>query len=535
MKLGSLFDGSGTCPSTALMLGVTPVWASEVEPYPIAVTKHQIPNMKHVGNIMDMNGADLEPVDIITFGSPCQDLSVAGNRAGIHEGERSNLFFEAIRIIKEMRQATNGEYPRFIMWENVPGAYSSNKGHDFHAVLESICSVCETGISIPKSCDKRKADKLKWSKSGEIVGNAFSLAWRTLDAQFWGVPQRRKRIFLVADFTGQCAGEVLFKPESLRRNFAKSRETRKRTTSNAERSINGSGGVECLAAGFCTEHSASARGIGYEEEVSPTLRAGVTPAMVYAIDRESFNCGQNFVRSPGISQDGITSTLSAQGPGAVCFEPRSQDGVPRLHGDISPTINTAQGGQRQPCVCVETPKLLKIRSGCDGGGKGPLIQDNKSATISCNNDQILFQPSTGSGKQQTGTLQASCADKQFLGNQEALSGDYHILEEGRPPRKYIVRRLSPKECGRLQGFPDGWSDIPIIEDMTDEDYEFWCDVLKTKADIDEKPYKEKTKKQMIAWYNKLHSDSAEYKMWGNGMALPCVLYVMEGIVDVLQK
>ena len=150
IKLGSLFDGSGGFPLAGTLHGIVPVWASEIEPYPMRVTALRFPNMKQLGDVTKINGAEIEPVDIITFGSPCQDLSVAGLQKGIHEGERSNLFFEAIRIIKEMRNATANVYPRFGVWENVPGAFSSNKGEDFRAVIEAFASVCEDGVAVPQ-------------------------------------------------------------------------------------------------------------------------------------------------------------------------------------------------------------------------------------------------------------------------------------------------------------------------------------------------------------------------------------------------
>ena len=149
MKLGSLFDGSGGFPLAGTICGITPVWASEIEPYPISVTKARFSEMKHLGSITQINGAEIEPVDVITFGSPCQDLSVAGKQKGIHEGERSNLFFEAIRIIHEMREATDHRYPRYAVWENVPGAFSSNKGHDFRAVLQAFCDEADQGLHVP--------------------------------------------------------------------------------------------------------------------------------------------------------------------------------------------------------------------------------------------------------------------------------------------------------------------------------------------------------------------------------------------------
>lgn len=143
--MGSLFDGSGGFPLAATMAGIEPVWASEIEPYPIAVTRSRFPNMKHLGSVTGIHGDMIEPVDVITFGSPCQDLSVAGKRAGIHDGERSSLFFEAIRIIGEMRRATNGAYPTFAVWENVPGAFSSNRGDDFRCVIQAFAEINNEG------------------------------------------------------------------------------------------------------------------------------------------------------------------------------------------------------------------------------------------------------------------------------------------------------------------------------------------------------------------------------------------------------
>lgn len=204
MKLGSLFDGSGGFPLAGALFGIEPVWASEIEPFPIRVTKQRFPGMKHLGSVTEVKGNEVEPVDIITFGSPCQDLSVAGKQLGIHNGERSNLFFEAIRIIKEMRDGTSNQYPRFAVWENVPGAFSSNKGADFQAVLQAFCDINEKGLSVPRPKDGR------WKPAGCIVGNGFSIAWRVYDAQYWGVPQRRKRIYLVADFRTERIGEILF-------------------------------------------------------------------------------------------------------------------------------------------------------------------------------------------------------------------------------------------------------------------------------------------------------------------------------------
>jgi len=221
MKLGSLFDGSGGFPLAGALFGIEPVWASEIEPYPIRVTTARFPGMKHLGDITKINGAEIEPVDIITFGSPCQDLSVAGKQLGIHEGERSNLFFEAVRIIKEMRNGTSDQYPRFAVWENVPGAFSSNKGQDFRAVLQALCEAAGSDIPVP---EPPKGGR--WTHSGTIVGDGFSIAWRLYDAQFWGVPQRRKRIYLITDFRSERAGEILFKPKGVCWDSETSRKAR---------------------------------------------------------------------------------------------------------------------------------------------------------------------------------------------------------------------------------------------------------------------------------------------------------------------
>ena len=216
ITMGSLFDGIGGFPLAAIHNGIVPVWASEIETFPIEVTKVRFPDMIHVGDITKLNGATLPPVDIICGGSPCQDLSVAGKRAGL-EGERSGLFMEQTRIAKEMRKADEQRgmpahliRPRYLVWENVPGAFSSAKGEDFRAVIEEIIRIKYS------TCDVPRPDTGKWQSAGiAILGNEFSLAWRVLDAQYWGVAQRRRRIFLVADFAGGTAPEILFKQDSL--------------------------------------------------------------------------------------------------------------------------------------------------------------------------------------------------------------------------------------------------------------------------------------------------------------------------------
>ena len=596
LTLGSLFDGSGGFPLGGLLSGITPVWASEIEPFPIRVTTKRLPFMKHYGDVAKMDGGKIEPVDIITFGSPCQDMSIAGRREGL-DGSRSSLFYEAVRIVKEMRCATDGRYPRYIVWENVPGAFSSNKGADFQSVLEEICSV--KGYEIDTARPER------WPAAGEIVADDFSLAWRVFDAQYWGVPQRRKRIYLVADFAGGSAGKILFESEGVSgytpqgfrpwqgaaRAFAEGAGasgcvclndqggSRMDVTEDVAATLRAEnhGHPPCVmgAAGFCTEHSAQARGIGYEKETSPTLRAGTVPAAVY--------------------------------------ENHSQD--TRYTGPLetAPTVNATygMGGNNQPFV-VETPKTLKIRSGCEGGGKGALIQDNKSATLGCNNDQALFvpkvygicskdsnamksdnpksgfyeaetsrcldanggNPTCNQGGMAVVALQGSMigrADKngpQGSGVNEGVSftldaADRHAvaycmttgtyiqaLEEQSPTLmardykdppvvnetepEYIVRRLTPTECARLQGFPDWWCARLETDEPTEEEIEFWTEVFEIHRSVMGTSSKPKSRNQIVKWLKNPHSDSAEYKMWGNGVALPNVYFVLSGIVYYAQ-
>lgn len=231
---GALFSGSGGFELAARMCGIKSLWASEIEPFPIKVTKARFPEMEHVGDIGIVDGAKLPPVDIISGGSPCQDMSIAGRRQGL-KGERSVLFMDYIRIVKEMRKK-HGK-PRFMVWENVPGAFSSNKGEDFRCVLEEIAGIAEPGVSIPKP------PKGKWKSAGGILGDGYSVAWRVLDAQYWGISQRRKRIFLVADFGGESTGEILFKREGLSRNITEGREKREETPGKTESRTGVSGEV----------------------------------------------------------------------------------------------------------------------------------------------------------------------------------------------------------------------------------------------------------------------------------------------------
>lgn len=625
-----------------------------------------------------------------------------------------------------MRCATDGRYPRYIVWENIPGAFSSNKGEDFRCILEALCKIKDEGISVPRSD--------KWQSAGEILADGFSLAWRVLDAQYWGVPQRRKRIYLVADFAGGSAGKILFESEGVSGHTPQGFRSWQGTAGGAKDCIGASGfdgynsqltgdksstlGVNCGmstgrngvvlndqggnrmditddvtctlrteahhppcvldAAGFCTEHSAKARSIGYEEECSPTLRTGTVPATVY--------------------------------------ENHSQD--TRYTGplEVAPTVSSTygMGGNNQPFVVSEgTPYTLKIRSGCEGGGKGALIQTDKSATLATNNDQTLFEPCNWNGeqvaptltkqnaggsqrmpykdnfncvlqpygicskdsnsmksdnphsgiyeaetartldgnggnpscnqggiaivaftqnqrdevrdlgehsaavcanagtKQQTFVLQGSMIGRkdengpQGDGINEDVSftlnttdrhavyamttGSYMQTTENQSPTlmardykdpaavaygigrdamnqgknaqftpsvseevqptlvakgpgavaktmpEYTVRRLTPTECARLQGFPDWWCSDLGTENPSYGDIDFWTEVFETHRKIMGTSTKSKTQAQIIKWLKDPYSDSAEYKMWGNGVALPCVCFVLAGIVWAVQN
>ena len=264
LTLGSLFDGIGGWLSSATDYGIKPLWSSEIEKFPLAVTHQRFPNVEQIGDIRNLNGGVIPPVDIICMGSPCQNLSMAGKREGL-KGEQSGLFREATRIIREMRRATGGKYPRFVVWENVPGAYSSNKGADFRAVLEEIG---QTEIPMPPNG--------KWANAGVAELPQCEIAWRVLDAQYWGVPQRRRRIFLVADFAAydRRAGEILFECEGVSGNHQESKGAWKGTAEGTKRSLGATGkNVKTYDVRFSHmgTNKASARATVYKTDTSRTL------------------------------------------------------------------------------------------------------------------------------------------------------------------------------------------------------------------------------------------------------------------------
>lgn len=558
MTLGSLFDGSGGFPLAGVLSGIRPVWAAEVEPYPIAVTRSRFPMMQHLGSVTEVHGDKVQPVDVITFGSPCQDLSVAGKRAGIHEGQRSNLFFEAIRIIKEMRAATNGRYPTFAVWENVPGAFSSNQGEDFRCVLQEFIKICENG-TIPRP------DKGKWKSAGEVVGDGYSVAWRQLDAQYWGVPQRRKRIYLVADFAGGRAGEILFERESLRGHHAACGATRQGAAADATGSAGRSRGIGGLNPWDC-----QSKRIYQPDGVYPTLPAmdcggANNQAVLYALDSMSSNSMKSSNPHSGFHAETIAKTLQAggvdptcnqggnvivepvyalQGNGIdraetagcngrgwredVCYDARGND-----DGTRCPTLTGDHENRVTDYTAVTVYRSPKIGEyAADGTASTMAARDFKSPRdlvverspaygVDCRNAAL--------DEEKTHTLQAKANGGQ------SLNCTPSVLTSGKPPRKYIIRRLTPLECCRLQGFPDGWG-VPDHKDkLSDEELVFWQGVRDTCAAISGKPSKRYSAKALTKWYNALHTDSAEYKMWGNGIALPCAQFVLGGVAEAIQE
>ena len=561
--------------------------------------------MIHLGDITKISGYTAPVVDCIIGGSPCQDLSVAGKRAGL-EGQRSGLFMEQIRIIKEMREneRRNGraaEYvrPRYMVWENVPGAFSSNKGEDFRVVLEEVARIIDEGVSIPRP------PKGKWRTTGVIIGDGYSIAWRVFDAKYWGVPQRRRRICLVADFNGYTAPQIVFSEDQYYRSTKRSDrepsvgyigdESRsevqsfcksvsgdsepgesegKGASSDTERSSGASdcerpsisfqerggkpgggkgipiqedhvGALSTLQnqyvvdrAAYCFEPGAAKRLGGYVwEGIAPTLRAnagdnqiatvysvenhpndsrvginedGIVQAlttrmgtgggnvpMVIALDRASFNQGKNAQFDIGISEDGVAHTCVAKGPGAVAY-------AESINGDVAGTLDASyykgcgmrSGVERDVVAYWDGSQTCGTLTANNAGGNQRMpdkdnfncvIQDVSVAySVDCRNASVNADTN--------GTLQA----KESGGTSYNLN---NFVITTRP--RYIVRRLTPMECERLQGYPDGWTDIGEYTNSNGK---------KCKA-----------------------SDASRYKALGNSIALPSWKWVLKRICGCYER
>jgi len=391
MTLGSLFSGVGGFELAARRAGIDTVWQSEIEKFCVGLLAERFPNAKQLGDIRNINGAEIEPVDIVSGGFPCQDASVAGTRQGL-SGERTSLIHEALRIIKEMR-VHNGK-PRYGIFENVMGLFSVNGGEDFRTIIEEICRVADETVVIPKR------NNSKWTHAGCVVGDCFSIAWRVLDARYFGVPQRRRRIFIVADFGGQSAPEILLKPASGAGRFEPGGTPGEEAAAGTGNGVEGASGSDCMTppvAGFAYKAGATAQGIGYEVEVSATLKTEQTMAVYDA-------------RGNG---DGKTAST--------------------LTGDHTNRVSD------YTTLCLDRA----------------AFNQGVNAKYDFNIDEELAATVVARGP----------------------SAVYTAAQH--------VRRLTPLECERLQGFPDGWLDVPGA------------------------------------------SDTAKYRATGNAIAIPCVEWIFK--------
>ena len=491
--------------------------------------------MKYLGDITKIDGRTVPKVCVVIGGSPCQDLSVAGKRSGL-SGERSGLFMEMIRIIKEMREddKRNGRTgsdvrPRFMVWENVPGAFSSNKGEDFRIVLEEIVKVVSDCTVIPRP------PKNKWRNTGVILGDGFSVAWRVLDAQFWGVPQRRRRIALVADFGGCAAPEILFERDSLSGDSSTCRTPWEGTAGDAENGVGKAVSfvnrghfrtdgvsetlrsechqdVPCVEMGFKPRQSEKARSLGCEVEKAPSLETSQNAAICIqgnCIDRAD-TAGCN---GKGWRDDDISFTLNTVDRPAVYDARGNGDGetVPTLTGDHLNRVTD------YTAICIGNGQVDQLRVSDKVGALNCMhdqqaiisidraaFNQDKNACYNINISEDGIAPS-----QVTKGPSAVCAAVDCRNGTE--NPDINSTLQSKPNggmslnlqnvvREYsIVRRLTPLECERLQGFPDGWTDIGEWKDTNGKAH--------------------KT------------SDSARYKALGNSIALPPWRYVLSGVME----
>ena len=568
LTLGSLFDGIGGFPYAATFYGIRPLWASEIIPECISVTQKHFPEMEHVGDITKLYGGTLPPVDIITFGSPCQDLSVAsGKRLGL-AGERSGLFLEAVRIIREMQEATNGEYPKFALWENVPGALSSSSRRDFKAVLEAFT---EAEVPMPGSG--------RWANAGMVRGRGADLAWCVYDAQYFGTAQRRRRIFLIADFRGQRSGEILFVPKSLSGYFAAGGTPRQGPAAYTQSGAGTAGAgdvipaismrIRCGCEGggkgpLLQIEKSGTLATGNDQYlfapkdaveilndqggdslcvekggVSPTLRSqthGNLPITAYAIQGSMIGgedsphavtnsgCTAQFPPDAMVGINGnLAGTLLAsyyKGTGMRCGRERdvvlcasSGQSHAEILRELSPTLNcaseqpyvvrpgdTGQGNELDFCVMSAG---FKHKAGSQSGSIG--FQEETAPTLMAGQQSAVMKASLIGGEAVIKGQTAAVDCRNLRETDEvsgtllakAVSGGYSLNYQNPVRTGLCVRRLTPTEAERLQGYPDGW----------------------TEAGADGSPI----------------SDTKRYQMLGNSIAVPCVAYIMQGITDAVNQ
>ena len=557
LTLGSLFDGIGGFPYAASFYGIRPLWASEIIPECISVTQKHFPEMEHVGDITKLHGGKLPPVDIITFGSPCQDLSVAsGKRLGL-AGERSGLFLEAIRIIREMQEATNGEYPKFALWENVPGALSSSSRRDFKAVLEAF-----TDAEVPMPGSGR------WANAGMVRGRGADLAWCVYDAQYFGTAQRRRRIFLIADFRGQRSGEILFVPKSLSGYFAAGGTPRQGPAAYAQSGAGTAGAgdvipaismrIRCgwegggkgpllqieksgtLATGNDQYLFAPKDAVEILNDqggdslcvekggVSPTLRSqthGNLPITAYAIQGSMIGRADgNGPQGDGINEN-VSFTLNTIDRHAVCMATGQTNAEimteksPTLvagheqpivtHPQIAGTLCASGAGLSRPAgqgneldFCVMSAGF-KHKAGSQSGSIG--FQEETAPTLLAGQQSAVMKACLigGAAVMEAQTAAVDCRNLRETDEvsgtllAKAASGGYSLNYQNPVRTGLCVRRLTPTEAERLQGYPDGW----------------------TEAGADGSPI----------------SDTKRYQMLGNSIAVPCVAYIMQGITDAVNQ
>ena len=413
LTLGSLFDGIGGFPYAASFYGIRPLWASEIVPECVAVTKRHFPDMAHLGDITRLHGGMIPPVDILTFGSPCQGLSLAGRRLGLAD-ERSGLFTEAIRIIREMQEATHGKYPQFAIFENVPGALSSNGRRDYQAVLEAF-----TGAKVPMP------ESGRWANAGMARGRGVDLAWIIYDAQHFGTAQRRRRLFLVADFRGRRAGEILFVPKSLRRYFEAGGTPRQGFTAFAENSVGAAGGaVEILNDQGGSSLTVERSGL------SPTLRSqthGNLPIVAGML-------------CMGTSQANA-SILSDQSPTLTCAHGQAPILV---HPQIAGTLCASGAGLNRPAGIKSETDLCVVKAGIP-----------KAYSIGAYYSKGMLSANPAAGIREASTSRTLDLNG---GNPACQQGGIAVVGGNLEGMELIVRRLLPIEAERLMGFPDFWTE-----------------------------------------------------------------------------